>query len=90
MADNKFTKDPDAVLDYRIDWTTWLDGDSIVSSTWTAESGITIDSFTDSATNSTVWLSGGSAGERYAVTNSIVTTEGRKDDRTIRIRCIER
>ena len=81
-----FIKDPDAVLDYSINWSTWLvTGDTIVTSTWTADTGITIDSDSNTTTATTVWLSGGTAGESYGVTNHIVTDDGREDDRTITI-----
>jgi hypothetical protein len=33
----------------------------------------------------TVWLSGGTAGETYRVTNTVVTAAGRVDERTLRI-----
>jgi hypothetical protein len=83
-----FDKDDDATLDYAIDWGEWLGSDTISQSTWEAEEGITIA--TDPApssdgTRTTVWLSGGTVGESYDVTNHIVTAAGREDDRTIRI-----
>lgn len=31
-----FTKDPHAVLDYTVDWTRWLAGDTIATSAWLA------------------------------------------------------
>ena len=31
-----FPKDPDAVLDYYLDWGPWLAGDTIVTSAWAA------------------------------------------------------
>ena len=83
-------KDPNAVIDYAVDWTLWLDGDTISSSIWTAATGITIDSNTNTITNSTVWLSGGTAGASYEVTNRVVTAGGRTDDRTILISVAER
>ncbi len=60
-------KDPDAVLDYSIDWTTWLAGDTLATSVWTVPAGITKDSETNTTSKSTVWLSGGTAGEVYEV-----------------------
>lgn len=52
--------------------------------------GITIDSQGNDSTTATVWLSGGTAGQEYAVTNRITTTAGRTDDRTILITVVER
>lgn len=88
MGDSQvFTKDPDAVLDYRIDWATWLGVDTISTSTWTVPAGIT--KFTDSktTTTTTIWLSGGTAGETYSVKDHIVTAGGREDERTLTIVC---
>ena len=81
-----FHKDPDAVLDYQIDWSDWLDTDTIADSTWTApDDGITMDSDEASTTATVVWLSGGTAGDIYTLTNHITTDGGREDDRSIQI-----
>lgn len=86
----KFTKDPDAVLDYRIDWSAWLGEDTITGSSWVTDSGdITIDSNTYTDTDTTVWLSGGEAQVGYRITNSIETAAGRKNDRSFIIVCKE-
>lgn len=86
MAEAVFTKDPQAGLDYSIDWSDWLSNDTIVTSTWTVPTGITKVTDTKTTTVTTVWLSGGTVGQAYDVMNEITTTAGRKDDRTIRIR----
>ena len=79
-------KDPSDVLDYSVNWTSWLlDGDTISASTWAVEAGITIDSESETTTVATVWLSGGTAGTTYTVTNEIVTTDGRTAQRSIYI-----
>jgi hypothetical protein len=88
-----FTKDPDAVLDYGFDWSRWLaDGETITASTWEADDeGITIDDgtqFTD--TTASVWLSGGTTGAFYRLTNHVTTSDGREDDRTHTISVRER
>jgi len=89
--DTKYLKDPDAVLDYMFDWTDWLaSGETIISHTITAETGIVVDSSTESAGKVTVWLSGGTAGENYKVACLIVTSAGRTDERTIWIKVVER
>lgn len=98
----RFTKDPDAVLDYKFDWANttnggstpdWLaSGETISTRTVTVEAGLTkdSDSLTDSATSVTIWLSGGTAGESYTVHCRIVTSAGRTDDRTVTIEVVER
>jgi len=40
MSTQQFIKDPDAVLDYKIDCTSWLNGDIIITSTWILQTGI--------------------------------------------------
>lgn len=81
-----FTKDPNATLDYEIDWAAWLDGDTISTSTWIVPSGITDGTKSNTSTTTTIWLSGGAAGERYRITNRITTAGGRTDDRSITVR----
>ena len=87
-----FTKDPQAVLDYTIDWTKWLDevGDAIATSTWVVPSGLTKVTETNTSKIATVWLSSGTDGTNYTVTNRITTAAGRTDDRSITIRVRER
>lgn len=93
MANNVYTKDPDAVLDWKFDWSRWLaTSETITSHTVTSTAGLTVDSslVTDDDTSVTAWLSGGTAGTRYAVTCHIVTSAGRADDRTIYVYVRER
>jgi hypothetical protein len=93
MADNVYTKDPGAVLDWCFDWSGWLaTGETITSHTVTAATGLTVDSSlaTDDDTSVTAWLSGGTAGARYTVTCHIVTSAGRADDRLIIVDVRER
>ena len=84
-------KDPSAVLDYVFDWTGWLAAaETITDHTITADTGITVDSSTESDGKVTVWLSGGTAGINYKVACLITTTAGRTDERTIWIKVVER
>lgn len=85
-----FIKDPDDVLDYQVDWSVWLAEsspvDTINTSTWTELTGnITIDSESEGPTNTTVWLSGGTSGQKYVLTNRIATIGGRSKDDYIMI-----
>jgi len=79
-------KDPAGVLDYSIDWTLWLGSDTITNSTWTLPTGITNsgESFTTLIT--TIWLSGGTAGTIYTITNKITTAAGRITEQSFHIR----
>jgi hypothetical protein len=87
-------KDPDAVLDYSINWEPWLaDGDTIATSEWIVtgpDSTLEVDSSGKSTTVTTVWLSGGTLGQVYTVTNRVVTTEGRTDDRSIGFQMVDK
>ena len=89
-----FIKDPDAVLDYTVDWTEYLNGtspeDTISTSSWSADGGITVDSSDNNTKTATVWLSGGTAGRKYSITNQIVTSGGRTDERTITVNVFQR
>lgn len=82
-----FVKDPNATLDYSFDWGPWLSNDTISSSTWIAESGITIVPASESfdATTTTVFITGGADKENYILTNRITTNASRTDDRSIQI-----
>ena len=80
-----FSKDPNAILDYQINWATWLGSDTIASSAWTVPAGITQTSATNTTTTATIWLSGGTEGTDYDLINRITTVGGRTDDRTITI-----
>jgi hypothetical protein len=86
-----FLKDPDAVLDYSIEWSKWLVGDQIQTSTWTvSDAAIEAASDSNTTTRATVWLSGGIAGQAYTVTNRITTSGGRTDERSFTIQVQER
>lgn len=83
-------KDPDEVLDYQIDWSARLGDDTIASSAWETPDGITQDSDSNDDTTTTIWLSGGSAGESYTFTNRIVTDGGRTMDQSVKLKVKEK
>jgi hypothetical protein len=88
-----YVKDPNANLDYVIDWDKpgdeWLvGGDTIVASTFTVvDVGITLGtggfapSFT--TTRTTVWVRDGIPGQEHRVINHISTAQGREEDQTL-------
>lgn len=81
-----FVKDPGEVKDYAIDWTAHLAAaETITASTWVVATGITKDSDTDTDTVATIWLSGGSEGVEYRVTNHVVTNQGREFERSFTV-----
>jgi len=82
-----FIKDPQAVLDYGFDWSDWLDTDDTVStSTWNVPAGITKDSDTKTTTTTTIWLSAGTVGRTYKITNRMVTANGRTVERSFYVK----
>ena len=69
-----FQKDPTDVLDYIVDWTSWLGGaDTIATSAFTVPTGLTMDSESNTTTTATVWISSGIASQSYTVENTIST-----------------
>jgi hypothetical protein len=83
-------KDPDAILDYAVDWEAWLGTDTIASVAWTVPAGLTLDAQSHTDTVATVWLSGGTAGQSYALGCAVTTAGGRVDERTLTIVVVER
>jgi hypothetical protein len=85
-------KDPDAVLDYPLDWAPWLTdiADTLANHTVTADAGLTMDSSSIVGTKVIAWLSGGTEAETYQVVYHIITTGGREDDRSIFVKIAER
>ncbi len=89
-------KDPDATKDYAVDWTLLLATDeTITASAWAVDDpDLVIESASPLAPSillgvCTVWLSGGVAGSTYKVTNTITTSRGMIDERTITIKVKE-
>jgi len=87
----QFLKDPDAVLDYAMDWSDWLDdAETINSHTVTVDEGLTKDSDSESDGIVTIWLSGGTANTTYNIAVKIVTSASRTDERTFRVNILQR
>lgn len=87
-----WTKDPDAVADFTIDWSTELAGDTITDSEWLdITAGITTDSRPDThtGTSTTIWIGGGTLGEVYSLTNRVTTSGGRTFDQEVELRVPE-
>lgn len=82
-------KDPEEVLDYQCDWTARLDGDTITVSDWTLfgdDALLNIDSDSFGSAITTIWLSGGTLGEEYLLTNHITTVGARQMEQTMKIK----
>lgn len=86
-----FTKDPDATLDYLVDWTDQLaTGDYIVSAAVSVDPGITLHAQTFTSASHTIWLRGGVVNTRYKARSKIWTQGNRVDERTITLIIRER
>lgn len=90
----RFTHDPQAVLDYYVDWSAWLgDGETITDATWAVSGNTgaapTVDPIT-STTTPGVWVSEAALGDRLTLTCHIVTSETREDDRSITLAVVQR
>ena len=88
-------KDPEAVLDYLIDWgAEYLGDDLLAQSDWTVApdeaGGVTIAGNDFDATTSTVKAGGGLPGRIYRLTNEVVMASGRADSRSIVLRVEKR
>lgn len=87
-------KDPDSVRPYGFDWSAFLAGlsDTISTSVWTVvpTGELAVDSDTNTTTTTTVWLSAGTAGGVYRLTNRITTAGGATFDRSAKLNVKER
>ena len=78
------------VVDYVFDWTNTLaTGEEITASTFIVETGLIKDSDSNTILTATIWLSGGTLGKTYTVTNTIVTNSSRTISRSIKIKIEE-
>lgn len=96
-------KDPDSNLDFHFEWQTWADeGDYLTASVWVVPAGLTggaeslfVGQERDLAgeyrdvQRTSIFLSGGTAGQSYTVTNRITTVRGRQEDRSFELRIQE-
>jgi hypothetical protein len=88
-------KDPEAVLDYAVDWgAEYLDGDALAASSWAIgpdePDGARIAGSGFDLLTSNVQVAGGVAGHIYRVTNHVTTASGREDSRSIMLRVEKR
>lgn len=91
MVEKVFPKDPDATLDFGVDWSEWLEtGEVITGYVITADAGITVDDDGERDGIIVFWLSGGTDGIAYTIACKITTDLERIEERSILIRCMER
>ncbi len=90
-----FLKDPDAVLDYRLEWAdTLAEGGAIVASEWAVEpvetGGVGIVAQALDGGVAVVTLVGGLRGHVYRARNRVTFADGIIDERSILVRVEER
>jgi hypothetical protein len=89
-------KDPDAVLDYAIDWgAEYLSRDDVLAeSSWSIapdeSDGVVVVSSDFQDRMATVQAGGGVPGRLYRLANRVVTQSGRIDERSITLRVEKR
>lgn len=85
-------KDPDSTVDFGVDWTDYLanNNDALAGSTWVVPAGLEEVSSSFTEDHAFVWLSGGTVGSTYTVTNRITTAGGRTEDESIFVMIEER
>lgn len=81
-------KNPSDVVDCEIDWK--LGEDRILTSKWLVPSGIAGSKADHDSQVARIWLSGGTMGGRYVLTNEITTVLGRSLSRSVRIKIKQR
>ena len=83
--------DPDAVLDYTFDWSTWLaSGETIASASVSVSDGLTVESTTTGTDAVTIRIStDGTLGPR-TITCSVVSNVGQEDDWTTQLNVIQK
>lgn len=84
-------KDPDAVLDYLVDWgAEYLDSDDLVESNWSVEpeeaDGVVVTETRFDAKSATVVAAAGVPGRIYHLVNRVVLASGRVDSRSVSLR----
>jgi hypothetical protein len=88
-------KDPDAVLDYSVDWgAEYLLDDLIAESQWTVDpvedGGVTVAGSDFDASTAVVKAAGGLPGRLYRLVNQVVLLSGRVDSRSVVLRVEKR
>lgn len=89
-----YLKDPQARVDYAIDWSPYLDGQAIETSLWVVvpeeEDGISVEEDSFEPGRTAARLAGGVIGHSYMVCNMVTFSDGTTDIRSITLRVEER
>ena len=74
-----------SVLNIGLDWTEWLETDTITLSEWTADAELTLSRKQNTTTTTSCYVSGGILNKTYQITNKITTLDGKVDTRYVTI-----
>ncbi len=89
-----YLKDPDSRVDYAIDWSGYLDGQTVAASAWAVTpaepGGVAVAQASFDLARTAATLEGGLAGHVYSVTNRVTLSDGQIDERSIALRVEER
>lgn len=89
-----YLKDPQSRVDYAIDWSNYLDGQTIAASLWSVTpdeaGGVAIETDSLALNRAAARLSGGKAGGIYRIDNRVTLSDGSSDERSITLRVEER
>lgn len=79
---------PGAILDYGFNWSSWLQPtETIVNSVWSIDPTLTLSSSQNVSGVTSTFVNGGVLGSVYTLINTITTSNGRVDSRTMILSC---
>ena len=85
-----YLKDPQSRVDYAIDWSTYLDGQTIEASLWLVTpdeaGGVAAEEASFESARTAARLAGGVIGHCYSVSNRVTLSDGSTDVRSITLR----
>ena len=85
-----YLKDPQSRVDYAIDWSPYLEGQTIEASLWAVApdeaGGIVAEETTFEPVRTAARLAGGLNGHSYSVSNRVIFSDGTTDVRSITLR----
>ncbi len=85
-----YLKDPQSRVDYAIDWSTYLDGQTIAASLWLVTpdeaGGVVAEEASFEPARTAARLAGGLIGHSYSVSNQVTLSDGSTDVRSIALR----
>jgi hypothetical protein len=89
-----YLKDPDALVDHAIDWSSYLGDRTIVASAWSVdpdeEGGVAIAETSFDTGRAAARAEGGIAGHVYRLTNRVTLSDGSEDERSLVLRVEQR